>query len=489
MSGPLTSVVPEAVRSDRAAGVVLASACGDALGAGYEFGPALDDSVVVEMTGGGAFGWAPGEWTDDTQMALAVLSPLAGASPDVVFAAEDGFLDWFSSQPADVGSQTRKVLSSGPPLAQAAAAIAARNRQASGNGSLMRTGPVALSHPGDPAAIARLAVEVSALTHATDDCIDACVLWCVAIDHAVHHAPPSDVAYDWAGGLRSGLELLPVVRRGVWSARIDEALGARPTDFPNNGWVVHALQAAVAAITSTPVPTDAEPCTHLQHALAAAVRAGGDTDTVAAIAGALLGARWGGTAVPLAWRRLVHGVVTYEDELCSDAIDLERRARLAYAGGRVGADHWLRTATMLPHYREVWPAEPLAVELDGVVFGNVHAMGQGAAEGCDVVVSLCRMGDDDAPPDVDHHVLGLIDSTPEENPNVRFLLHDLAAQLEVWVAEGRRPFVHCVQAQNRTPAAALAWLVLRGATADEALETVTAALNRPKPFLVEAATN
>ena len=57
---------------DRAAGVLLGTGCGDALGAGYEFGPPLADDVTVGMVGGGPFGWAPGEWTDDTSMAVAI---------------------------------------------------------------------------------------------------------------------------------------------------------------------------------------------------------------------------------------------------------------------------------------------------------------------------------------------------------------------------------------------------------------------------------
>ena len=57
---------------DRAAGVLLGMACGDALGAPFEFGPPLGPDVPVAMTGGGAFGWEPGEWTDDTSMAIAI---------------------------------------------------------------------------------------------------------------------------------------------------------------------------------------------------------------------------------------------------------------------------------------------------------------------------------------------------------------------------------------------------------------------------------
>ena len=76
--------------------------------------------------------------------------------------------------------------------------------------------------------------------------------------------------------------------------------------------MVAALQAAWSAIVRTPIPADdpangSFPAQHLRLALEAAVRGGNDTDTVAAIAGSLLGARWGASAIPLAWQRKVHG--------------------------------------------------------------------------------------------------------------------------------------------------------------------------------------
>jgi len=67
--------------------------------------------------------------------------------------------------------------------------------------------------------------------------------------------------------------------------------------------VVHALQTAWWAI----IRAAARDCTHLQQALELCVRAGHDTDTTAAIAGGLLSARWGASAVPQRWRRMLHG--------------------------------------------------------------------------------------------------------------------------------------------------------------------------------------
>ncbi len=298
---------------DRSLGAVLASAAGDALGAGYEFGPPLPDDLPVEMIGGGAFSWTPGEWTDDTQMALAVLTPMADDAVDLA-RIETGFRAWYDSGPADVGNQTSAVLGQVGSLVEvAAASTAARPDRASGNGSLMRTGPVALGRPGNAAAIAALAADVSSLTHPDPDCVDACILWSVAIDDAIHHAPSvgSGESWDWAASLRQALHHLPTSeRRSRWKGLTEEAEHGQPLDFPNNGWVVHAFQAALSAICRTPVPAD-RPERHLALALAAAVRAGGDTDTVAAIAGSLLGARWGEAAIPAAWREIIHGYRIY----------------------------------------------------------------------------------------------------------------------------------------------------------------------------------
>lgn len=485
-SPPTSASVPPPVQADRAVGVIVGSAAGDALGAGYEFGPPLSIDTPVVMNGGGIFGWQPGEWTDDTQMALAILTPLAEGTtdPSVI---EAGFRAWFESGPADVGSQTSAVLRSTGSLNDAAARFTdGRPDGAAGNGSLMRTGPIALAHPGDPEAIAASARGVSALTHPDVDCVDACVLWSVAIDHTIHHAPRSQDQWDWAGAIRVALPHIPPERRSRWSALIDEAAAASPLDFPNNGWVIHAFQAALATICSTPVPDGPMPATHLRLALETAVRAGGDTDTVAAIAGSLLGARWGATALPFEWRRRLHGRRTYGDATLS-AADLERMARLAYRAGRSDTHGWPATESMVPHYASDWADTPRRVTLDGVEFGNVAALADAVREGADTVISLCRMGTDEVPAGVEHHTLGLLDTVAEENPNLEFLLVDATAAIQQLVDDGRHIFVHCVQAQNRTPTLAAMWLSHSGGvSAAEVLDQAATALNRPKAFLAEA---
>ena len=133
------------------------------------------------MTGGGSYGWEPGEWTDDTQMALALLTPLASGDRDVS-SVEAGFLQWYRSRPSDVGMQTSSILSKGSPLAEAAARYLEHKSNGAGNGGLMRIAPAGLSFPGDQQSIAAYAEHTTVLTHPHVDCLDASVLWAVAID-------------------------------------------------------------------------------------------------------------------------------------------------------------------------------------------------------------------------------------------------------------------------------------------------------------------
>jgi len=289
-------------RADRVRGVLLGTAAGDALGAPYEFQPPRGPELPVEMVGGGP--WEPGEWTDDTAMALAIAEVAAAGADLRDAAAQDAIVArWYewSLGAKDVGIQTRHVLSAaghgGAITAErartAATAEHERTGRSGGNGSLMRTAPVALAYLDDEDAMVAAARSISELTHYEADAGDAVILWCCAIRHAVL-TTELDV--------RIGLRHIDPEGRDVWVTRIEHAEGCRPADIPNNGWVVAAFQAAWSAIVGTAGRIDPLPA-----GLDAAVRAGFDTDTVAAIAGGLLGAAYGASVVPMEWRERLHG--------------------------------------------------------------------------------------------------------------------------------------------------------------------------------------
>ena len=281
---------------DRAYGALLATAAGDALGAGYEFGPPLPSDAPVEMKGGGSLGWAPGEWTDDTAMAVAVAETAAAALTCAPRSRRT------RSSPAGARGRRRRGTSArrqpgcsvpraaappprpwpppaictsapGTPRGTARSCALPRSRWRSSPTPAASRRPRPRSAPS-PTTIRRPARPASCGA---------------AIRHAV-----------LTGRLdaRTGLDWLPGPGAARWAERLKEAEHARTRDFTRNGWAVEALQAAWCAIATTPVPPGDPACgtfraDHLRLALEDAVRGGRDADTVAAIAGGLLGAAYG----------------------------------------------------------------------------------------------------------------------------------------------------------------------------------------------------
>lgn len=462
-----------AAEHDRAAGVMLGMAAGDALGAGYEFGPPFGEEVPVLMNGGGSFGWAPGEWTDDTSMSVPILQVAAEGRDLRDETVLDGivgrWVDWAKTA-TDVGIQLRAVLSRTEPTASAIRAVAKahhdRHGRSAGNGSLMRTAPVALAYLHDPEALAEAARAISDLTHYEADAGDACVIWCLAVRHAVLTGELD---------VRVGLDALPSERRSLWASRLDDAEAREPASFGRNGWVVEALQAAWSSIYRA--VTASADATALRRSLENAVRGGRDTDTVAAIAGALVGARFGASAVPAAWRRVIHGWPGLRGS------DLVRLAILAANRGQADAYGWPRadrfdyssygdisTLVQHPHDDRVWL---------GAV-GSLDAL----PDDIDAVVSLCRVGSAQVPSRVTDHVqVWLVDhDDPARNPNLRFVLEDAADAVASLRGDGRTVLLHCVQAMSRTPTVAALYAMRHlGVPTEQALAEVIAALPAANP--------
>jgi len=208
---------------DRVAGVLFSAAVGDALGVPYEFAQPLSEEQKPEMIGGGLGPFAPGEYSDDTQMQVCIAQVAATGTDLRTFEDLDkvaaNFLGWYRSGPADVGNQTRSVLATASrhkgPASQAMLAISRRHAEthalSAGNGSLMRTGVVALAYLDDPEAKAEAATVISELTHADPDCAAACVLWCSGIRTAVLEGT--------IDGVCAGLDLIPQDRRATSQRR------------------------------------------------------------------------------------------------------------------------------------------------------------------------------------------------------------------------------------------------------------------------------
>lgn len=478
--------------SDRMAGALVGSAVGDSLGAGYEFGPCLAPGSPVEMRGQGAF--APGEWTDDTAQMVAVASAIAAGcdltKDDGQEAVAQNLLDWYYSpaREKDIGIHTREVMHqvatvSGPGLADRFREMARRkeDRQpnsSGGNGALMRTTPIALAYLNDPQGLVSAARQTALLTHNDDASANACAVWCLAIREAILTDEVTSLE-SFAEQVRESLAINLPEEADRWITTLDAAFGQDPREYRvGNGYSVTALEAAWAAITSTPIP--ALPGGHFADAIVEAVRGGGDTDTVACIAGGLLGAMWGVSAIPADWQRRIFGWPSMSDReliALAEAIAGNRPEDNAWPHGRtMSYDGWSGTDAVAIHPHD-----------DGLVLSGVD-VAYGRIESpirIDAVVSLCRIGTEDLAhfglPRAATVEVRLIDQVAA-NPHSELTLTDAAATIAQLRSEGKNVLLHCVAAQSRTPSVAALYARNHlGIPADRALADVIAALPAADP--------
>jgi ADP-ribosyl-[dinitrogen reductase] hydrolase len=457
---------------DRALGVIIASAAGDALGAPYEFKPPISESTPVVMNGGGSFSWEPGEWTDDTSMGIPILEALAeGKNLADENTQSDIVAAWWrwSKTASDVGIQTRSVLGAmSSPNTDVSEALHARTGRTAGNGSLMRTGPVALATLGDKAATIANARAISKLTHWDDDAATACVLWCLAIQEAVLNQKLD---------IRVGLSSLDEEDRSRWLLLIEQAEASEPHDFDRNGWVIHAFQAAWSAIAKVKraqgVAYEAE---RLKLGLEYAVRSGNDTDTVAAIAGSLLGAMYGSSAVPSSWRLKLHGWPNVGER------QLVQWTHLALNGGKPDAQGWPGVAKLnYDNYDERFEFVKHPSD-EGLWLGGVDSLSR-LPDSITAVVSLCRVGEKEVPGQVEESLEVLLIDSPDEskNLNLDFVFLDTAATIAELRKAGHEVFLHCVQSQSRTPSVAITYSVSQlGESLGDAKAKVLRALPKAK---------
>lgn len=469
-----------AAQVDRAVGVLVGAACGDALGAGYEFGTAVLDGRP-NMIGGGLGSFAPGEWTDDTAQTYAIARVAAtGAdlrTEEALDQVARGFADWWADNPPDVGILTRQVLGSVGPrpaaadLRRAAGGVHTQGRRTGGNGTLMRTSPVALAHLDDPEALVASAIKVATLTHFDPVGGQACALWCLAIRHAILEGELPD--------LNELVNWLPTESQPFWHQTVAAAQQDEPSTFKPNGYVVTALQAAWSAITHTPVP-DHDPAAgsfasqHLVAGIEAAVAIGDDTDTVASIAGALLGARWGFSAIPWEWRRIVHGWPG------ATANDLANLAVLTIQGGVPDRQGWPSGSRIDYSQHQGYDSFAVHPRDPGVYLSGAAKLDELPTE-VEAVVSLARLGIEQVPPHVIHAEFRIIDSNAADNPNLAFAIDDAAHAVKTLRDEGHTVLLHCVAAQSRTPTVAARYGMLLGQDVNEALADVVAALPEARP--------
>jgi ADP-ribosylglycohydrolase len=259
----------------RAQGVMLGQVIGDSLGSLVEFKPAGEireryPGGVRELADGGVYKILAGQPTDDSEMAITLARTLVRDGRYDKDRMLDAYRTWLTSRPVDVGTTTeRGLLGRGDAMSES-------------NGSLMRISPIGVWAAGDAKRAAKTAREDSALTHPNSVCVEACAGYAAAIAAGV------------AGGDRNAM-LEAALEHSSGPARAAIMLGATstaPADFfTRQGWVIVALQNAFYRLFHA----------DFEDSLVQTVGEGGDTDTNAAIAGALLGAARGREGIPMRW--------------------------------------------------------------------------------------------------------------------------------------------------------------------------------------------
>ena len=285
------SATPEDVVLDRCLGAVIGLAIGDAIGTTLEGSNRGPVDTPREMVGGGPHHLEPGEWTDDTAMALCLLDCLVAKGPRVDQAdLMKRFSRWMqhgenscNGRAFDIGWTTKgsifEYITTGDPM------TGPTGRDGAGNGGIMRLAPVVVANRHDVDAAARAARRQSVTTHGAPQCVEAADLlarvlhWLISTE--THPAVPV------VGNHGSAYEELDIVEIADGSYRHRDRGSVRST-----GYVVDTLG---AALWSHHVSDDFE------SAVTTAVNLGGDTDTVGAVTGQIAGAAYGLSGIPRRW--------------------------------------------------------------------------------------------------------------------------------------------------------------------------------------------
>jgi ADP-ribosyl-[dinitrogen reductase] hydrolase len=435
-------------RSHRVAGALIGSAVGDALGAPFEFGPPGQFSarfpteargVATEMCGGGSLRWEPGEFTDDTQMALLTAQSLlerGGLDEADLF---DRFRRWAQAEPPDIGSQTRVVLGSDRPWDVAATEYFRLHGHAAGNGSLMRATPAAIRFSRAGRSITMDAARrISALTHGDPSAGEGCAVFAELMRVALDGGDP-------LAAVPSALQHVAPEHRDRWAAVLapdwtpDRATESNGAVWPTLGQALWALRRGRS----------------FAEVLRLVIDLGGDTDTGAEVAGGLAGAVYGIVGIPIRWTSVVHGRVPGHGDRVVRLPDLHHLA--AALDGSTAPPY------EAPETRGLEPREVA----DGVWAADLDGARHSSPEFA--VVSLCRTGSR-----FPHEVQRFAYLTDDDaNSELDAVLDDVLDDIAALRADGKPVLVHCFAGQSRTGLVLRAWLRrTQGLSAAEATEQV-----------------
>jgi ADP-ribosylglycohydrolase len=300
--------------NQRYRGSLLGLAVGDAVGTTLEFKSPGTFDPITDMVGDGPFHLNPGEWTDDTSMALCLAESLiekngfdpADQMQRYVRWHDDGHLSSTGSC-LDIGTTVSGALSrfkqTGDPYS------GSTDPWSAGNGSIMRLAPVPLFFSRDSLTAIHQSAQSSRTTHGVDVAIDACRYLSALILGAINGASKKDLLSVRYCSIEGYFASQPL------SQSIDEiASGSfkrlNPPDIKGTGYVVKSLEAALWAFFHG---------SSFEEGCLLAVNLGDDADTTGAIYGQLAGAYYGESGIPQRWLEKLamrSTIESFADRLC-----------------------------------------------------------------------------------------------------------------------------------------------------------------------------
>ncbi len=440
------------VNTQRAIGAFVGGAVGDALGAPFEFKagglysstfPERVVGGVGEMTGGG--GWSPGEFTDDTQMAIALAESLVANHGINSADIWERWRAWASSA-KDVGILTRQALSAESHDGAARAAELSNGGKSAGNGSVMRNTPIAVFLFDQPLPVViESAIEQSALTHNDPQAGFGAAIHAAMICAGIQGA-------DMFGAIEDALALLPVEARETWGPLLSDAWSPSDSQL-TNGTVWTCLAQAVWALRTSST---------FEEAVTKAIDLGDDADTVGCVAGSLAGARWGIQAIPSRWSTYLNGSVTTPldngdtQERTYNYNALQELARALMGLKKIGP-----TAPDDP-------GGPTRVH-DTLPVYAADLQGAATAPTDWAVISLCRPEGNFENHSVRREVFLIDKYNVTDNHNALAALSDAVESIDALLAENpdRELLVHCHGGKSRTAFVLKAWAMKRNGWSEE----------------------
>jgi len=276
-------------RRDRFRGCLMGLAVGDAVGTTVEFKARGSFEPIQDMVGGGPFHLLPGQWTDDTSMALCLAESLLERGD---FDARDAMSRWCRWMETGYWSSNGRCFDIGNTVSAALRRFrydgdpfsGSTDARSAGNGCIMRLAPVPMYFSQSPELAESIAGESSRTTHGAAECIDASKLFCRILLRALAGSPKDDAIKE--------IEPIPLCSHRLMSIARGEFQVMDEPQIKGSGYVVDCLEAALWCFHQSD---------SFEDAILRATNLGDDADTTAAVCGQIAGAHYGASRIPAHW--------------------------------------------------------------------------------------------------------------------------------------------------------------------------------------------